>query len=475
MKSIKQIKAELVDLQESLGSDDSERKFAALVRAGLFDPHKLTLLKRALNKENAKMTKAEREALIELLDNLLSSVLGDKGVYNKVKTSINETSEQDEDITIEEAAKTDFDITQVPPMIIMKRKAIRVFPDGQKVALYWADRINKYISVPFQSIGLSESLDEQRSDQYFKDRRATVYAARRAQAADDEDDGNEPSAAVQRLKADKSLDKMKKKYGDAVKARVQALGDKAEIAAKEYKEKKRENSWRGITARPFDDPARTAGKVVAKGVVSSLGLLRKKSTNKLPILSVKEDTLEEGVPSLGTISKAATSYAMKKVKSAISGDKSDSATDRTPSQQTVKDKSNGMSRASNEYDVKKGDMAFGGRQINTSNSWERRRDNNDAENRRQMKMQTAVNRSMSGRSTAISEENMKTLRMINETRIPNVVTFDDGNTLEVSKIMASKLTETYDAMNSSNKGVFLGMLNKDKESFMKLYNFSVKN
>jgi len=37
-----------------------------------------------------------------------------------------------------------------PPNIIMlKRKAIRIFPDGRKVALYYADKIKKYVSIPY--------------------------------------------------------------------------------------------------------------------------------------------------------------------------------------------------------------------------------------------------------------------------------------------------------------------------------------
>lgn len=37
-----------------------------------------------------------------------------------------------------------------PPNIVMlRRKAIRVFPGGKKVALYYADKIDKYVTVPY--------------------------------------------------------------------------------------------------------------------------------------------------------------------------------------------------------------------------------------------------------------------------------------------------------------------------------------
>lgn len=40
-----------------------------------------------------------------------------------------------------------------PPNIIMlKRKAIRIFPDGRKVALYYADKIGKYVTIPYSDL-----------------------------------------------------------------------------------------------------------------------------------------------------------------------------------------------------------------------------------------------------------------------------------------------------------------------------------
>jgi len=39
-----------------------------------------------------------------------------------------------------------------PNIIVLKRKAIRVFPDGRKVALYYADKIDKYVSIPYSDM-----------------------------------------------------------------------------------------------------------------------------------------------------------------------------------------------------------------------------------------------------------------------------------------------------------------------------------
>jgi hypothetical protein len=39
-----------------------------------------------------------------------------------------------------------------PSVLIMKRKSIRQFPNGQRVALYYVDKINKYVTVPYTAM-----------------------------------------------------------------------------------------------------------------------------------------------------------------------------------------------------------------------------------------------------------------------------------------------------------------------------------
>ena len=46
-----------------------------------------------------------------------------------------------------------------PAVLIMRRKSIRQFPNGQRVAMYYVDKINKYVTVPYDSdgaLGISE-------------------------------------------------------------------------------------------------------------------------------------------------------------------------------------------------------------------------------------------------------------------------------------------------------------------------------
>ena len=48
-----------------------------------------------------------------------------------------------------------------PAMLVMRRKSIRQFPNGQRVALYYVDKINKYVTVPYMASMWSTSMPEE--------------------------------------------------------------------------------------------------------------------------------------------------------------------------------------------------------------------------------------------------------------------------------------------------------------------------
>lgn len=59
------------------------------------------------------------------------------------------------------------DETKIPTVIVLQRKAIRVFPDDQKIALYYSQALDKHVSIPFSpkndALGIhlsEETLDE---------------------------------------------------------------------------------------------------------------------------------------------------------------------------------------------------------------------------------------------------------------------------------------------------------------------------
>jgi hypothetical protein len=44
-----------------------------------------------------------------------------------------------------------------PAVLLMKRKSIRQFPNGQRVALYYVDKIDKYVTVPYTAMQWSST------------------------------------------------------------------------------------------------------------------------------------------------------------------------------------------------------------------------------------------------------------------------------------------------------------------------------
>jgi len=48
-----------------------------------------------------------------------------------------------------------------PAVMLMKRQSIRQFGDGQRVALYYVDKINKYITIPYNASQWSLTIPEE--------------------------------------------------------------------------------------------------------------------------------------------------------------------------------------------------------------------------------------------------------------------------------------------------------------------------
>jgi hypothetical protein len=45
-----------------------------------------------------------------------------------------------------------------PTVLIMKRKSVRQFPNGQRVALYYVDKLDKYVTIPYTAMQWSLSV-----------------------------------------------------------------------------------------------------------------------------------------------------------------------------------------------------------------------------------------------------------------------------------------------------------------------------
>lgn len=186
---MKQIKDLLV--KESMETVSDVSKLNMLLRMGLISPGKLTMVKRALSKQGEMLTQAERTATSELLDNLLDQIMGNPQIYSKVRSNLQAVHEElngEELELLDEAnltAMSDFpkidrlakgDINQefpnekqIPPVLIMKRKGIRIYPDNQKVALYYIQALDKYVTIPFGNVlSVNEDKTEDNHGNYGK-------------------------------------------------------------------------------------------------------------------------------------------------------------------------------------------------------------------------------------------------------------------------------------------------------------------
>lgn len=70
-------------------------------------------------------------------------------VMNKLKNNASLVATDYPMFEGKEASHSDED---PPPILMMRRKSIRLFPNGQKVALYYIDKLNKYVSIPYSSM-----------------------------------------------------------------------------------------------------------------------------------------------------------------------------------------------------------------------------------------------------------------------------------------------------------------------------------
>ena len=121
-------------------ANSKELYLADLASLGIIEESKIPMIRRSLNKNINEMTNAEKKALVSLLENMMVNVIVEKN-----GKSMSYPSEKD-----------------MPTVIILKRKAIRVFPDNQKIGLYYSQALDRYVSIPFgpNAKDLSPQLNE---------------------------------------------------------------------------------------------------------------------------------------------------------------------------------------------------------------------------------------------------------------------------------------------------------------------------
>lgn len=164
-------------------------KFDALVRAGLANKAQLQRLHQILGKmgdEHPSFNNADRQIIQNMFTKMVDLITNNPQIYRNARKAVSEDVELDEgtyatadykigkdgkkvrahrftlgdkadqigdaefkeETSIEETFSDNPD--KAPPFVLLlKRQAIRIYPNNTKIALYYNERLGKYFSIPF--------------------------------------------------------------------------------------------------------------------------------------------------------------------------------------------------------------------------------------------------------------------------------------------------------------------------------------
>lgn len=127
-------------------------RIAVLVRAGLLKTSELPLLRQARLRQQqqpdiARLSKQHRDILSKYNNAISTAALGSNQSVMAVRRNLMQHYDITDKDQITEAAFKDE--MSPPPMIVLKRKGIRIFPDGRKVALYQNPNLGLVVTIPF--------------------------------------------------------------------------------------------------------------------------------------------------------------------------------------------------------------------------------------------------------------------------------------------------------------------------------------
>ena len=178
MKSLEDFKNILLEEEKSDYS-----KFDMLVRAGLANKAQIQRIHKILDKmgeEKPNFSPADRMIVQNLFNKMVDLISNNKQIFQQTRRAVREdivdtsdykidktgrkykahriklgdTTPAVADGTVELAKEEVVQLTEAqdPPFVlVLKRKAIRLYPDGTKIALYHNDRLDKDFAVPYST------------------------------------------------------------------------------------------------------------------------------------------------------------------------------------------------------------------------------------------------------------------------------------------------------------------------------------
>ena len=129
----------LLEFKSAVNEEKSDySKFDVLVRAGLANKAQMQRIHKILDKmqeEKPVFNNTDRAILQNMFNRRVDLVSNNKQIFTQTRKAVREDINED---------------TSNPPFVLLlKRKAIRMYPDGTKIALYYNDKLDKYFSLPY--------------------------------------------------------------------------------------------------------------------------------------------------------------------------------------------------------------------------------------------------------------------------------------------------------------------------------------
>jgi hypothetical protein len=124
-------------------------KLDALVRAGLANKAQLQRIHKIMDKmseERPTFNNADREIMRNLFNRMADLITSNKQIYAKARQAVREELEEARTDSVGSA----YPVVPDPPVVlVIKRKAVRLYPDGTRIALYYSDKLKRVFSLPY--------------------------------------------------------------------------------------------------------------------------------------------------------------------------------------------------------------------------------------------------------------------------------------------------------------------------------------
>jgi len=462
MNNIKQIREQFDLITEKEEKED--RKLSALVRAGLYDAKKLPALKKALEKSADKITSQEKRMLVNLLDSLISQVVSDDQVYRKVRQNVHNVSEAKMDTysKFDPRYKAGWPTDkEMPSVLILKRKAIRVYPDNQKVALYYSQALDKYVTIPYNDIQMGLNEDKKPKDDDDKDNARINKALRRnpkyKKVSTILKTGKVPPETDPTAR-NKRFQDVSKRLGGGIRGAMGAVGVELN---KKIKDRIRTKAVeKAVTAR---NAARAAKKTTLEEnriATAALGWIAKKAGQ---VLSKGNKAAKPAGKGLGKGGKGKSSKGRLGLAAAAAAGAGIGAAGG----------GGGSGSGSNTPDAPSTRNYNFSAKPSTSSSFANRADANNARNARRQTASDEANAKMAKSQT--NESNvLDTIKSIVENNISEQTIKFNENEITINNTVAEKLLTVYESINKTNKKKMEQMLNESASSFNKVLMFAVR-